>query len=186
MIKKYPPKFRRIYHYLLNQALKLKKHLAPVLNAVKKKKLSIFLLLLAVLIVLAAISFGLARPSFLKIRPTGTSGSESLKLLEQLGSPYGDQNAFVAKVRLLAKPTDTIIVGSQCALSPPIASVQSGTDLVFQNRDYADHIIYTSETIITTASEDITVKAVFLGPGVYSISCDELGVVGYIELTDKK
>lgn len=117
----------------------------------------------------------------------GSSANEQLKQLGPLPSANtsdADKGAFAEKLRSLAQSVNFVNIGKNCVLSPAIVSLRSGSNLTFRNKDTLDHSLGTTEEIKVMAGKEITIEAVFNGPGTYGITCDGPNIVGFIDLTE--
>lgn len=95
---------------------------------------------------------------------------------------------FSQTIHAAAQETNTVRIGSGCAVSPVILRAKEGSRLTFQNQDNREHhlVIFTNETIIA-AGDAKTITAQFKnGPGIYGIMCDGNVAAGFLEVAPGK
>lgn len=99
-----------------------------------------------------------------------------------------EKRAFTETISKLAVETDTIKVSAGCEFSPKIARIAAEKELKLVNTDSSEHTMkmYESEFKVPANGETVVTPDFGRDRGIFGVSCDTGGTLGFVELVPQE
>jgi len=150
-----------------------------------KKHYGFFFALLGVLLVVFIAILMIYGQGTTRQLPPATSQAPApvLQIPTAPGPHATDQEkaVFMKKINNLASQVNTMVISSGCTLTPPAVRIKQGSSFIFKNQDKRDHVITIIDQVTVKAGSQQTIVAQFSkGLGIYGVSCDAKGTLGFM------
>jgi hypothetical protein len=133
--------------------------------------------------------FFFQRDSLLPVTaPVTPAATEQLPLPPPpaLDASTEERQAYGLAIRQIAEPTNTMLIGPNCTLSPQAIIVDEDALIIFKNTDVVRHSVkvYTIEARLSPGRDYMLDPAELGGPGIYGVRCDFREAQGFIDVAD--